>query len=74
MLNTQSEEKNMVFYSYLACFMNTLTLNAYVSMSYYRGQSAEYSTRILVAAPQEYANTYSTSRMPGLSVVGCKIP
>jgi len=34
MLNTRSEEKNTVFYSYLACFVNTCTLNMYVSMSY----------------------------------------
>ena len=30
-LNTQSEEKNTVFYSYLACFVNALTLNLHVS-------------------------------------------
>ena len=62
--NTQSEEKNTVFYSHLACFVITLTLNMYVSMSYYRVQQAEYSMRILVAAPQEHVNTYSTCR-PG---------
>jgi len=33
-LNTRNEEKNMIFYSYLACFVNTFTLNIYVSMSY----------------------------------------
>ena len=27
MLNTRNEETNTVFYSYLACFVNTLTLN-----------------------------------------------
>jgi len=34
MLNTQSEEYTTVFNSYLACFMNTLTLNMDVSMAY----------------------------------------
>jgi len=34
MLNTRNEEKNTVFYSYLACLMNTFTLNIYVSTSY----------------------------------------
>ena len=33
MLNTRNEENNTVFYSYLACFVNTFTLNMYVSMS-----------------------------------------
>jgi len=34
MLNTWSEEQNTGFYSYLACFVNTLILNTYVFMSY----------------------------------------
>ena len=34
MLNTGSSEYNAVFYSYLACFVNILTLNTYVFMSY----------------------------------------
>jgi len=34
MLNTRNEEHNKGFYSYLACFVNTFTLNMYVSMSY----------------------------------------
>ena len=34
MLNTRNEKKNTVFYSYLACFVNTCTLNMYVSMPY----------------------------------------
>jgi len=62
-MNTQSEEKNTVFYSYVASFVNTCTLIMYVSMPYYRVQQAEYSLRILVAAPQEYVNTYSTGRV-----------
>jgi len=33
-LNTRGEEKHTVFYAYVACFMNTLTLNMYLSMSY----------------------------------------
>jgi len=34
MLNTRNEENNTVFYSYLACFVNTSTLNTCVFMSY----------------------------------------
>jgi len=34
MLNTRNEENDTVFYSYVACFVNTFTLNVYVSMSY----------------------------------------
>jgi len=34
MLNTRNEKKNAVFYSYVACFVNTFTLNIYVSMTY----------------------------------------
>jgi len=33
-LNTLYEENNTVFYSYLACFLNTLSLNMYVAMPY----------------------------------------
>jgi len=33
MLNTRNEEKNAVFDSYVACFVNTVTLNIYVSIS-----------------------------------------
>jgi len=36
MLNTQNEKRNTVFYSYLASFVNTFSLNMYVSMSYTR--------------------------------------
>ena len=34
MLNTRNEVKNTMFYSYLACFVNTFSLNMCVSMSY----------------------------------------
>jgi len=34
MLNTWTEANNTGSYSYLACFVNTFTLNMYVSMSY----------------------------------------
>jgi len=54
------EEKNTAFYGYLACFVNTFTLNIYVSMSYTRVNQAKYGIHILVVAPQEYVNTYST--------------
>jgi len=62
-LHTQNEERNTNFYSQSACFVNTLTLNMYVCMSYYRGHQAKYGICIRVAAPQEYMNTYSTCRV-----------
>jgi len=34
MFNTRGEEHNPVFYSYLACFMITTTLDMYIFMSY----------------------------------------
>jgi len=34
MLNTRNEENNTIFYSYLAYFVNTFTLNIYVFMAY----------------------------------------
>ena len=34
MLNTRNDEENTVFYLWLACFVNTFTLNMYVSMPY----------------------------------------
>jgi len=34
MLNTQGGYSNTVFYSYLACFMNTVTLHVYISTWY----------------------------------------
>jgi len=34
MLNTRNEDKKTIFYSCLACFVNTFTLNVYMSMSY----------------------------------------
>jgi len=65
MLNTRNEEKNTVFYSCLACFVKTFTLNIYVSMSY-RVNQAEYGIHILVVAPQEYVNIDSTRRLGNL--------
>ena len=32
-LNTRSEEHNTVFYSYLLCFMNTVTLNMFLYLT-----------------------------------------
>jgi len=63
MLNTQSEECNMVFYSCLACSMNTLI---YVrGPVIYRVHQAEYGIRIRLVAPHEYVNIYSTRRYGG---------
>jgi len=45
-------KKNAIFYSYLACFMNTFTLNME-----YRVNQAEYLISIRMAASQEYVNT-----------------
>jgi len=61
MLNTRSEECNTILYSYLACFKTTLILNMYVFLSSFN--QAEYGIRILVAASQDYVNTYSTCRL-----------
>jgi len=65
MLNARNEEKNTVFYSCSACFVNTFTLNTHVSMAYTGLTQAEYVIRNLVVAPQEYVNIYSTRRVPG---------
>jgi len=70
MLNTRSAEKNTVFYSYLTCFVNTVILDMEVSMSYTGFDQAEYGIHILVAASQEYVNTYSTRRVERRSVSG----
>jgi len=43
MLNTRNEENNTGFYSYVACFVNTCTLNMCVFMSY-RIHQAEWNT------------------------------
>jgi len=34
MLNTRTEEKKTRLYSYIACFVNTFTLNRNISISY----------------------------------------
>ena len=47
---------NAVFYSYFACFVNTFTLNMYVSMSYTGVNQAEYAIHIRMVAPQKYVN------------------
>jgi len=56
MLNTRNEKMNAVFYSYFACFVNTFTLNMYVSMSYTGVNQAEYAIHIRMVAPQKYVN------------------
>ena len=65
MLNTRSDHKSTVFYSYFAWFMNTVPLNMYRVPVIDRVCQAEYVIRIRVAAPQEYVNTYSTCRGSG---------
>jgi len=62
MLNTRNEEKNTVFYSYVACFVNTFTLTMNVSVSYTGFNQAVYGIHSFVIAPQEYVNIYSTRR------------
>jgi len=62
MLNTLNEETNTVLYSDLACFVNRLTLNIYVSVIYSVKQAGNV-IRIRVAVPEEYVNIYSTRRV-----------
>jgi len=62
MLNTWNEENITVFYSYLACFVNTVTLNMYVSMSY-TGLTKRTTVFIFLCGPQEFVNIYSTRRV-----------
>jgi len=68
MLNTQNAEKKNVLYSCVACFMNTVALKCVRIYSMYRVTQAEYVFRILMAASQEYVNTYSTCRLAGAVV------
>jgi len=73
MLNTRNEEKNTVFYSYLACFVNTFSWNMYVSMSY-----TGFTRRNMVSnSCGEYVNIYSTRRAvvgaaPAVCCQGCR--
>jgi len=63
MLNMRREAYNTVFYSYLACFMNTVTLNMNIFLSttgFTRRNMVVYQR---VSASQEYVNTYSTRRV-----------
>jgi len=63
MLNTRNEEKNTAFYLYLACFRNTSILYYARIHVIYRVNQAEYAIHLLVVAPQEYVNIYSTRRV-----------
>jgi len=63
MLYTRNEENSTAFYSDLACFVNTVALNMEGSVSYTGFDQAEYVIHILVAASQEYVNTYPTRRL-----------
>ena len=60
-----SKEESTGFYSYLACFVKTSTLDMYGFLSY-RVNKAEYVIHIRVAASQEYVHTYSTRRLESL--------
>ena len=63
MLITRNEEKNTVFYSYLAC------VHEYIQLEYVRihvinrVNQAENGIHIRVVAPQEYVNIYSTRKI-----------
>ena len=61
---SRSFTRSRSFYSYLACFVNTFTLNIYGFLSYTGFNQAEYVIHMRMAASQEYVNTYSTSRRP----------
>jgi len=56
MLNTRNEETNTGFYAYLACLVNTVTLNMYLSMSY-TGLTRRNTVFVFVWLSQEYVNT-----------------
>ena len=63
MLNTRREGYNSVSYSYLDCFVNTFSLNMYVSISY-TGLTRRNTFCIFSRLPsQEYVNTYSTRKV-----------
>jgi len=64
MLNTRNEEKNTVLYLYLACFVNTLTLNMYVSMSYTRLSRWNTLFVLLWLRHRNRMNIYLTLRGP----------
>ena len=52
----------MIFYLYLACFVNTATLNMHTDscpMQDSPSQAAYVIHILIVAASQEYVNTYS---------------
>jgi len=80
MLNTRNEAKNTntVFYSYLACFVNTCTLNLnmHVSMSY-SGLTRRKTRNTLFIfifvwlRHEEYVNIYSTRRPPTNQASNC---
>jgi len=63
MLNTRNEDKNTVFYSYLACIVNTFSLHMVRAHVIYRVNQAECGIHIRVVAPQEYMSIYSTRRV-----------
>ena len=65
MLNTRNEGNNTVFYSDLACCVNTVTLNMYVSRSYTGliRRNASFLRVWLRHVLRKYVNMYSTRRM-----------
>jgi len=54
-----------------SCALGTVTVCEYVHLEYvrihivYRVNQAKYVIHVLMAAPQEYVNIYSTSRVRG---------
>jgi len=73
MLNARNEENNTVFYSYLACFVNTFSLEYLHIHVIYQVNQAEYGIHILVLAPQEHVNIYSTRRFATLRGRWCAL-
>jgi len=61
MLNTRNAETNTVFYSNIACFVNTFNLKYVLIHVIYRVNQAEYIINFLVVAPQEFVNICSNT-------------
>jgi len=69
MLNTRKEEQKyriLFTFSLVYEYTNLAYVRIYVL---YRVKQAEYSIRVLMAAPQEYVNTFSTRSYPAPTTV-----
>jgi len=71
MLNTRNEAKKTVFYSYLACFMNTFPLNMYEFLSYSGFTRRNTLSIFLWLCPR---NTWTPIQHPGSSPLPLHLP